>query len=480
MSTYRQTHIDRQAEHVRRRDSPSAERRRASRFFHREVDRLVSSQVLPDGVVVDAGCATGSTLRACRPRVGVGIDLSDAAIEVARASRPDGHWLAGAVEEVELPVAEAPDYVILSFLLDEVYDVAETLGRVRDWCAPTTRVVVTSYNRAWRPALRLAELLGLKSRTPGENYIPWIEVENLLTLAGFEVTKRIDGILFPVYVPLLSRLVNRWLAPLPILRSLALTRVTVARPRRVPATPIESVSVVVAARNEAGNIASLLDRLPRLAQQQQVILVEGGSTDDTWETIRACVAGREPDDGMAYVCLQQPGTGKGDAVRAGFEAADGEVLIILDADLSVPPEELTRFIDALAADACEFANGSRLVYPMDDRAMRFLNVVGNRIFGILFTFLLGQPVRDTLCGTKALRAQAYRRLAAQRGYLGDFDPFGDFDLLFGASRLGLRVRDVPVHYKERTYGSTNISRFRHGMLLLRMSRVAALRLKFVG
>ncbi len=415
MSTYRDNHLERQAEHTRRRDSPSAEPRRASRFFHREVDRLVASQVLPDSVVVDAGCATGSTLRACRPRVAVGIDVSEGAIEVAEARQPDGHWLAGAMEDAVLPLAEPPDYVILSFLLDEVYDVDEALGRVSGWCSPTTRVVVASYNRAWRPALRVAELLGLKGRTPGENYIPWIEVENLLALSGFEVTKRVDGILWPVYVPLLSRFANRWLAPLPILRSLALTRVTVARRRQAPPAPVESVSVVVAARNEAGNIEALLARMPRLAPRQQVILVEGGSTDDTWESIRRCVGERSNDDGTEYMCLQQTGQGKGDAVRAGFAAANGD-----GADRSstpictVPPEELPRFISAIASDSGEFANGSRLVYPMDEpRDALPQPRRRTRLFGILFTWLLGQPVRDTLCGTKVLRAEAYDRLAAQ-------------------------------------------------------------------
>ena len=180
------------------------------------------------------------------------------------------------------------------------------------------------------------------------------------------------------------------------------------------------------------------------------------------------------------LALQQSGSGKGDAVRAGFALAQGDILMILDADISVPPEELPRFYEALTKDVCEFANGSRLVYPMEDKAMRFLNILGNKIFGVMFTFLLGQPVRDTLCGTKVLRRKDYERIAANRARFGELDPFGDFDLLFGASAQGMRVRDVPVHYKERRYGKTNISRFRHGLLLLRMSRLAAVKLKFVG
>jgi glycosyltransferase involved in cell wall biosynthesis len=238
------------------------------------------------------------------------------------------------------------------------------------------------------------------------------------------------------------------------------------------------VSIIIAARNEAGNIEPLVRRIPRLAARQEVVFVEGGSSDDTWGAIQRVIADNQSAT-TTIKAYKQTGKGKGDAVRLGFAQASGDILIILDADISVPPEELTRFIDLLRRNACEFANGSRLVYPMEKQAMQFLNLIGNRLFGVAFTFLLGQPVRDTLCGTKALWASDYRRIAAQRSYFGDFDPFGDFDLLFGAARLHLKIRDVPVHYKERVYGSTNISRFRHGVLLLRMTWVAARKLRFI-
>ena len=206
--------------------------------------------------------------------------------------------------------------------------------------------------------------------------------------------------------------------------------------------------------------------------------MEGGSRDDTWGAIQRAIGTTNPS-GSVVSAHKQTGVGKGDAVRLGFTHATGDILIILDADLSVPPEELTRFIELLRSNTCEFANGSRLVYPMERQAMQFLNLIGNRLFGVAFSYLLGQSVRDTLCGTKALWAEDYRNIARQRSHFGDFDPFGDFDLLFGAARLHLRIRDVPVHYKERVYGSTNISRFRHGVMLLRMTAVAARKLRFI-
>jgi glycosyltransferase involved in cell wall biosynthesis len=311
-----------------------------------------------------------------------------------------------------------------------------------------------------------------------ENWIPPKEIENLLGQADFEIVERRSALLLPISLPILGTLVNRWLSPLPILRHLCVYNIVIGRPRLRQDNTEPSVSVIVAARNEEGNVDALVRRLPRLANRQELIFVEGGSRDDTWGAIQRTIGVVNPS-GSVISAYKQTGVGKGDAIRLGFARATGDILVILDADLSVPPEELPRFIHLLRTNHCEFANGSRLVYPMEKQAMQFLNLIGNRMFGVVFSFLLGQPVRDTLCGTKVLWSDDYRRIADQRSYFGDFDPFGDFDLLFGAARLHLKIHDVPVHYRERVYGSTNISRFRHGLLLLRMTAIAAKKLRFI-
>jgi glycosyltransferase involved in cell wall biosynthesis len=234
---------------------------------------------------------------------------------------------------------------------------------------------------------------------------------------------------------------------------------------------------VVPLRNEAGNVAPLLERIPKMADRQEIIFVEGHSTDNTWEVLNQVVADYRGD--MHLAVYKQTGRGKRDAVRLGFERSTGDVLAILDGDISVPPEELPRFFELIARGKAEFANGSRLVYPMESEAMQFLNMIANKCFGYAFSYLLGQSIRDTLCGTKVLRREEYDRIAANQAYFGDFDPFGDFDLLFGAARLNLKILDVPVHYKQRVYGATNISRFRHGMMLIRMCFFAARKICFL-
>lgn len=370
-----------------------------------------------------------------------------------------------------------PSHVVMLAWLDGIIDIYVELQRIHSSIEADTRVVVISVSRLWN---RLSKKLGKAHETEHEvNWIPPDEIQNFFEQVGFERVSRRRALSLPICIPVVSRIVNRWLSDLPIIRHLSVFNVMTFRPIMKPVDNMPSVSVIVAARNEEGNIRNLVSRLPQLAPQQELIFVEGGSQDKTWDVIQGVVHDSQLADKFEIRAFKQVGHGKGDAVRLGFERATGEILIILDADLSVPPEELPRFIEVLVSNRCEFANGSRLVYQMERQAMQFLNLLGNRLFGTVFTFLLGQSVRDTLCGTKALWASAYRQIAAERSFFGDFDPFGDFDLLFGASRLGLKIRDVPVHYKERVYGSTNISRFRHGFLLIRMTALAARRIKFI-
>ena len=368
-------------------------------------------------------------------------------------------------------------HVLMAPWIDQVIDIYSELRELKSQLSPETRVVVVSVSRLWSRYGRRFNRVS-KQKT-SSNWIPPSEVVNLFELSGYEFISRRRAVLMPIRIPILSRLINKALCDLPILRHLSIFNIITFRPQIANRNPEPSVSVIVAARNEAGNIQNLVNRLPRLAPRMELIFVEGGSKDNTWDVIQEVIAKHTQTTEYSIRAIKQTGVGKGDAVRHGFANANGDIFIILDADLSVPPEELSQFIESIRNNHCEFANGSRLVYTMENKAMQFLNLIGNRLFGIAFTFLLGQSVRDTLCGTKALRASDYNRIAMQRSYFGEFDPFGDFDLLFGASRLGLKIRDIPVHYKERVYGSTNISRFRHGILLLRMTVVAARRLRFV-
>lgn len=449
------------------------------RYHDRRIFARLQHIIAPSSRVLEVGCASGHLLAAVKPAYGLGVDLVERHIVEAQKLYPCLDFFHAAIEDLPAP-EEKFDYIVLSQVLGEIYDVVGLLRKLLDFAHDRTRLVIVNPSRLWQPAWRLAEWIGLKPQAPPQNWLPTGELINLLELAGWESIRRTGLTIAPLRLPLVSDWINRYVGNLPLVEALGLHHVHVARPvaanvrrRRPPA----SVSIVIPARNEAGHIAALLGRIPTLAPRQEIIFVEGHSTDDTWSVIERSVA--EYRGPWSVRALRQTGKGKANAVREGFAVATGEVLFILDADISVPPEELTLFRDAIAGGQAEFVNGSRMVYLMDKQAMRFLNLLGNKAFGMIFTYLLAQRFRDTLCGTKVLRRSDYVRLAEQRGYFGDFDPFGDFDLLFGAARLGLKIMDVPVHYQARTYGETNISRFRHGWMLLRMCAFAAGKLRFI-
>ncbi len=441
--------------------------RRRNLTYHRLIESLMRFYVPSGASVLEIGSGHGDLLAALAPARGVGVDVSPRMVAEASERHPELEFECAAGETFLRD--EAFDYVVLSDVVPYADDLLAVFRNVARMTHRRSRVVVNSYSQLWRPVIHLAERLRLKPRKPIRNWVAPEDIENLLGLAGFEVITTSRRILFPKRVPLLSTFLNAVVANLWPFTLLPLTFWIVARPRPEPIAEELGVTVVVPCRNEAGTIAEIVDRVPAMGAGTELVFVEGGSTDGTREEIERQIA-LHPERRIAV--LGQPGKGKADAVRVGFEHASEEVLMILDADLTVAPEDLPKFHEALAGGYADLVNGSRLVYDLEPGAMRFLNILGNRLFSLVFSFLIGQYVKDTLCGTKALRRRDYDAIAAGRAYFGDFDPFGDFDLLLGGARLGMKITDLPVRYGARRYGTTNISRFRHGWLLLRMSAIA--------
>lgn len=451
---------------------------RRNAYYHASVAAFVRRVIPPGARVLQVGSDLGQVLGAIdRPARALGVDPNPDYVAAAAARWPGVEFRVGDPHLVACG-DEAFDYVVLTDVLGSIQDVQQVLDNAYACLAPGGRVLITYYNYVWEPLLKLAEWLGQKMPQSSQNWLPLAALDTLLETADFEVVQHGHFLLLPRHVPLLSALLNRFVAPVPIIRRLGLVQYVIARPspRPVPASDL-TCSVVVPCRNEAGTIAELVERLPAMGRHTEIIFVEGHSRDGTLEACRRVQAAHPERD---ITVLVQGGRGKGDAVRQGFAAARGDVLMILDADLAVPPEDLPRFFRALATYKGDLINGTRLIYPMERQAMRFLNLLGNRFFSVLFSYLVGQRLTDTLCGTKALSREAYARIAANRAYFGDFDPFGDFDLLLGAARLNLKITEIPVRYRSRTYGATNISRFRHGVLLLRMSWLAMRKLKFAA
>ena len=446
---------------------------RASYYYNDQ--RRYLRFLIPEGLsILEIGCGLGDQLSALKPRRGLGIDLSEAMVQKASKRHPELDFLVGDGEALELD--ETFDVILLVDLVGHLLDVEATLKRLRHCCRPTTRVVIAYYNFLWEPCLSLLEQMGLKMPQAKQSWLSPGDIRNLLRLADYEVVKAERRLLMPTGVPILSTIANRLLAYLPGLNHLCLCHYVVARIRTTSTRERQKVSVIIPCRNEKGNIEAAIARLPSFGRNQEIIFVDGHSTDGTPDEIQRVIA-QYP--GKDITCLVQGGKGKGDAVRKGFAYATGDILMILDADLTMPPEDLPKFYDAIVSGKGEFINGSRLVYPMEHEAMRYLNLLGNKFFSMTFSWLLGERIKDTLCGTKVLFRKDYERIAANRSYFGEFDPFGDFDLLFGASKLNLKILEVPIRYQERTYGTTNIHRFTHGWLLLKMTVFGFFRLKAV-
>ncbi|MBM5819732.1 MAG: glycosyltransferase [Cyanobacteria bacterium K_DeepCast_150m_m2_101] len=452
---------------------------RRNSTYYADLRRLHQQLIAPGQRVLEIGCRLGDLLAATAPAHGVGIE-ADAQMAAAAQARHPGLRIVCAAPEALTPEllgdSQPFDVIVLSNSLNTLADVQAVLERLEPLCHGRTRLVISFHNWLWQPLLKAAEALGQRRPQPPESWLTPGDVTNLLDLAGWEVLKAGQRCLLPRRLPLLTTLANRWLSQLPVLSQLGLTHWLVARPTRLAKPPLPSVSVVIPARNEAGNIGAAIERLPLLGRSTEVIFVEGHSSDDTWARIQQlCATYQGP---LQLKALRQTGKGKADAVWLGFEAATGEVLVILDADLTVQPEDLPRFISALAEGRGEFVNGCRLVYPRSKAAMPPLNTAANRFFAAVFAWLLRQRIKDTLCGTKVIWKADYERLKAGRAFFGDFDPFGDFDLLFGASKLNLKIVEVPVRYQERSYGSSNIAHVKEGLILARMCLVAATKLRF--
>lgn len=371
--------------------------------------------------------------------------------------------------------ADPKTSIILSDSLSTASDIQQVLHDLRRRCNRGTRIFVNTHNFLWKPFLRLTELFGLKNPQKVNNWLTISDIKNVFILEGYDVIDTGRRILMPVYLPVISEIINRFIAHIPVVNSLCFMQYVVARIEPQP-TKDMTVSIIIPVRNEAGNLKLLINAIPVFGAHQELIFVEGHSRDDSWKRLKDL---KKMYTSRDIFLLKQKGIGKADAMRLGFSKATGEVFMVLDADMSVDPSDLTKFYTAAISGKGEFINGSRLVYPVEKEAMRFLNILGNQFFSVVLSWIINQHIKDTLCGTKVLTKINYGKIVRNRTFFGDFDPFGDFDLLFGAAKLHLKIIEIPVRYHARQYGTTNISRFRHGLLLLKMTAFALFKMKFI-
>lgn len=435
-----------------------------NRYYYGQIYRLLGLIVPPGKRVLQIGCLTPDFLDAVKPSAGLGLDASEELLAFARARFP--HLAFGKPDDAIVEEQAPFDYVIITNINDEVDPIAalRALHRVIDG---RTRVIIHHYNHLWEPIIRITERIGMKFPLPQQNWLSTGDIRNILKLCDFEPLQVHRTVLMPKYVPLLSALINGLFARIPGLARLNMINLTVARPLKPEGdAPKRSVSVIVPCRNEVGNVAAAVERMPELGLHTEIVFCDDKSTDGTADEVRRLQALHPQRDIKLY---EGPAICKALNVRTGFDRAEGDILMILDADLTTMPEELPYFYDAIASGKAEFVNGTRFVFPMEGVAMRPLNILGNRFFSAMFSMILGQRISDTLCGTKVLWRRDWPAIRDLSGSWGTDDRWGDYDLLFGAAKLQLHIVDLPVHYQERFSGETKMTgRFRNGAIMLRM------------
>ena len=445
-------------------------------YYWSSISKICDYFIDEDSSVLEIGCGQGHLLGKLKAKDKMGIDFSQAMIKKAKENFSNIEFQTQRAENFQID--KKFDVIILSNLVGYLDDIQLVLNNLHAISHFQTKIIVTFYSKLWEPVLKLGSFLGLKSKNPNQNWLSTDDLNNILYISGFEVYRNHLSLLLPINIPIVSFLFNKVIAKLPLLKYLCLNHFAFAKLAPINTKDAKecSVTVVVPARNESGHIESAILRTPDMGKGTELIFVEGNSTDDTWEVINKFY--NKYKNTRDIKITQQEGKGKADAVRKGYDMATGDILMILDGDLTVPPEDLPKFYEALVTNKGGFINGSRLVYPMEKKAMRFLNMLGNKFFSIVFSWMLDQPIKDTLCGTKVMFRSDYIKLKNNRKYFGEFDPFGDYDLIFGAYKLNLKIVDLPIKYRERVYGDTNISRFRHGLILLKMCLFAANKIKF--
>lgn len=452
---------------------------RRNKYYYNFTKKVLKHIVEPESRVLQIKCETGYYLNAVNPKFGMGIDFSSKMIEIAKKKYSHLNFGVRDLEDFSLSqsCSKPFDYILLNNCLGDVIDISKLFSNLKGHTKSRTRLVIMTYNRLWQPLLSLASFLRLKIKQPTQNWLSKNDLENLLYLSGYEIVKKIDIILFPKYFPIISFLLNNVIARLPLFKCLCLNNVFVVKKIKEQHNYSDySVSIIIPCKNEKGNIKSAVDRIPKMGKHTEIIFCDDKSDDGTLEEVNHHIA-LNPDKDIKIV--PGPGICKAKNVWAGFEVAKGDILMILDADLTVIPEELPYFFNAIVEGKGEFINGCRLVYPMNEKAMKFFNVLGNKFFSILFSFIMEQKIKDTLCGTKVLWREDYLRIKKYIGKWGYEDLWGDYDLLFGATKINLKVVDLPVHYFDRTYGDTKMTRvINNGFRMLRISINALFKLRF--
>ena len=447
-------------------------------FYHEEDIKYLKFLIPENKKILDLGCGCGKKLNALNPSKGVGVDLSQEAIKLAKKKYSKYEFYCLDVENKNIlkKIKEKFDYILISDLVGDLDDIDNVLKNIHSFCNKSTRIILSYYSALWWPILKIAEYFKQKIPTIEKNWLGTKDIENFLEINNFQIIKNEKKKMMPKKLFGLGKIINKFIATLPLIDNLCLSTYIVSRSLNFKIDKEQSCSIIIPCKNEKGNIETIVKKIPQFCSKIEIIFVEGGSSDGTLEEIKRIKKKNKLMDIKYFI---QTKIGKADAVIKGFKKASNDILMILDADMTVPPETLSKFYNLYISGKGEFINGSRMVYPLEKDSMRFLNMIGNYCFSKIFTWLFRQRFTDTLCGTKVISKSDFKKIEETSQYFGKLDPFGDFLLIFSAVKGNLKIVELPIKYKKRVYGSTQISRFKHGFMLLKMTIFAYFKIKVI-
>lgn len=354
------------------------------------------------------------------------------------------------------------DVIVVTDVLEIYSDIYLFLEKLNNLLEDNGKLILSSVNTRWGNLLKIAELLGLKSKTNNFSYIHLNKIEKISNGAGYDLIETITRQFIPFKFLYLGNIINKILELLLFYFKFGVKTYIVLRKISIREKSL-SKTIIIPAKNEEGNLEELVSRIPKF-ENCEIIFSIGESSDRTLEVSKKII---DKNSDFNIKLIEQSKNGKANAVWEAIALSSGDVLAILDSDLSVDPETLKDFFKIIESNSADFVNGTRLVYEMEKGSMRIINKLGNRVFQYLIGKIINEDLTDSLCGTKVFKKDLIKKIFWWQDNFNLKDPFGDFDLIFAASYTGQKILEYPIHYRTRKYGTTQISRFRDGFKLVK-------------
>jgi len=346
--------------------------------------------------------------------------------------------------------------VILTFPLNNFVNLVGFFDKLDSSLNEEAKVIVSYYSKIWKPFFFIFSLFGLIRNYKNSLFFSKDTLEIFLRTGNFEISKKIPNYFIPFNIPIINKFLSILINFLPFLDNLSVTKVFYLRKKNYKKRQNKKISLIIPCKNEQGNILNIVtDAKKELIIPYEIIFVDDKSSDNTFQIIIDC---KKKFSDVDIQVTKGPGKGKSLAVNEGIKIATGYYSIIFDADMTVNMKDINVFYNAISNGNADIINGSRLVYKPYTGAMRYLNFLGNKFFSKLSSFITGELITDTLCGSKCFITKDFKIFNEFKDNNNINDIWGDFNILYSSNFYGLKCIDLPVRYYERVEGETKMKK----------------------